>query len=62
MREQTWQDEQAAWTNYQATPLYITVEGVDNAAEADKWLVSLQAGKLRSSAKSLPIETNRRLK
>ena len=43
------QDEQAAWTNYQATPLYITVEGVDNAAEADKWLAKLQAGRLRPS-------------
>ena len=44
-------DEHAAWTNLQATPLYITVEGVDNAAEADKWLAKLQSGRLRPSAK-----------
>ena len=40
------QDALAAWTNYQATPLYITVEGVDNAAEADKWLEKLLASKI----------------
>ncbi len=40
------QDEQAAWTNYQATPLYITVKEVDNAAEADKWLEKLLASKI----------------
>ncbi len=45
------QDEHAAWTNLQATPLYITVEGVDNAAEADKWLAKLQSGRLRPSVK-----------
>ncbi|MGO8717692.1 MAG: CopG family ribbon-helix-helix protein [Acidobacteriaceae bacterium] len=33
------QDALAAWTNYQATPLYVT------AGEADKWLAKLEAGK-----------------
>ncbi|MHB1937695.1 MAG: CopG family ribbon-helix-helix protein [Acidobacteriaceae bacterium] len=33
------QDALAAWTNYQATALYIT------AGEADKWLAKLEAGK-----------------
>ena len=33
------QDALAAWTNYQATGLYVT------AAEADKWLAKLEAGK-----------------
>ena len=38
-REKFRQDALAAWTNYQATPLYIT------AGEADKWLAKLVAGK-----------------
>ncbi|MGC1872587.1 MAG: ribbon-helix-helix protein, CopG family [Acidobacteriaceae bacterium] len=33
------QDGLAAWTNYQATALYVT------AGEADKWLAKLEAGK-----------------
>jgi predicted transcriptional regulator len=33
------QDALAAWTNYQATALYVT------AVEADKWLAKLEAGK-----------------
>lgn len=33
------QDARAAWTNYQATALYVT------AGEADKWLAKLEAGK-----------------
>jgi predicted transcriptional regulator len=33
------QDALAAWTNYQAIPLYIT------AGEADNWLAKLEAGK-----------------
>jgi predicted transcriptional regulator len=33
------QDALAAWTDYQATPLYVT------AGEADKWLAKLEAGK-----------------
>ncbi len=37
------QDALAAWTNYQATALYITAEGVDSASEADKWLAKLLA-------------------
>jgi len=38
-REKFWQDALAAWTEYQTTGLYVT------AAEADKWLAKLQAGK-----------------
>jgi predicted transcriptional regulator len=41
------QDALAAWTNYQATALYVT------ASEADKWLAKLQAGSLRPSAELL---------
>jgi predicted transcriptional regulator len=33
------QDALAAWTNYQATALYVT------SGEADKWLAKLEAGK-----------------
>ncbi len=47
-RQKFRQDALAAWEEYQATGLYVT------AAEADKWLAKLQAGKLSTPVEFLP--------